>query len=151
VSLLHGSCCPWPLFPLRFCSLHHFVLPVCSPSGDLQFIQHYRVNAVKCAKKWLPILTFTIVCSVLLHAIHNRGPPRHFPHFSQCRQSSQCDWVFYMLVALQKLLLGIRSWWHDIKMLVSVSSMSEILVLGRPLSWCTLNFTAPFVFPTNSH
>jgi hypothetical protein len=32
VSLFHGSC-PGPLSPLRFCFLHHFVLPVPPPSG----------------------------------------------------------------------------------------------------------------------
>jgi hypothetical protein len=32
--LLHGSRRPGSLIPLRFCSLHHFALPVHSPSGQ---------------------------------------------------------------------------------------------------------------------
>jgi hypothetical protein len=35
-SLLPGSCHPWILIPLRFCSLYHFVLPV-----SFTFIHYY--------------------------------------------------------------------------------------------------------------
>jgi hypothetical protein len=62
-------------------------------------------------------------------------------------------WVLYVLVALQKLLLDICSWWHEIQisaMLASVSSISGIPVLGRVPSCCTLEFTACFYFSQHS-
>jgi hypothetical protein len=49
------------------------------------------------------------------------------------RQCSPFHRVLYTLIALQKLLLGVCSWWHDIQIstiLASVSSISGIPVLG---------------------
>jgi hypothetical protein len=48
VCLLPESSRPGPLIPLRFCSLHHFVLPVHSPSG--------RGRAIaQAVSRWLPV------------------------------------------------------------------------------------------------
>jgi hypothetical protein len=61
------------------------------------------------------------------------------------QQEYQCHWVLYVLVALQCLLLGIYSWWHDTEnsmMPVAVPSFSRIQVVGHLPTWCTLKFTA---------
>jgi hypothetical protein len=66
----------------------------------IQFIQRYRVHAVKRAKQRLPIQTFRKVYSFLLCAIHNRGSLRSFPHFSRCASGKVLNVTEYSIYLL---------------------------------------------------
>jgi hypothetical protein len=67
---------PWKMSSRAVDSTYvHYTILFC-PYTHLQFIQCCRVHAVKSG---FPSRTYTKVCSVPIHASHNRGPLRATP------------------------------------------------------------------------
>jgi hypothetical protein len=126
--------------------VHYTLCPACALTFRMAFSSfsvtvYMPQRALKSGFPSRPLQKF----AVLLRATHTQSFP---PLQPMCIwQGSYCQWALYILLALHKLLLGIYSRWHEIQIsvtLASVSSISEILVLGRPPSWCILKFTACF-------
>jgi hypothetical protein len=121
---------------------------LCTQLQDrLQFIQCHCVHALKNAERGFLcrcLQMFALVSSApFTIEVHSELSPT----LAGVLLARLCHWVLYVLVVLQKLLLGIFSWWHNIQIsatLAPVSSISGIPVLGRPRSWCTRRITACF-------